>query len=153
MDPYAEQDAPPPRSHKGCLWGCLGTLIAAVVVIAAVFTYGAWYLYKGFADDPRIQTIAAAVRANDEAVGVLGHDIKVMAVERQTYDFSTGKGGSASYTLKMVGSNGEAEVNAELDVTRKDATIKSLVLIDSEGHSHYLVGGPPANPMMIQNSI
>lgn len=153
MDPYAEQELPPPRSHKGCLWGCLGTLIAVAVVIAAVFSYGAWYLYKGFSDDPRIQTIAAAVRANDEAVGVLGHDIKVMAVNRQTYDFSTGKGGTASYSLKMVGSNGEAEINAELDITKSETKIKSLVLVDSDGHSHYLVGAAPANPMMMQNSI
>lgn len=153
MDPYAEQQVPPPRSHKGCLWGCIGTLIAVVVVIAAVFSYGVWYFYKGFSNDPRIQTIVTVVKASDEAASVLGHDIKVMAVKRQTYNYATGKGGTASYTLTMVGSNGQGDVNAELDVTKSESKIKSLILIDSEGHAHYLVGSPPPNPMMIQNSI
>ncbi len=154
MDPYAEPDeaAPPPRPQRGCLWGCLGTLIAAVVVIAAVYSYGAWYLFKGFSNDPRIQAVAAAVKANDEAVSVLGRDIRVMAVKKQTYEHSTGKGSIASYTLTVVGSNGEAEVMADLDVSAEPAKITSLVLTDSDGHRHYLIGGAPPNPMM-QNSI
>jgi hypothetical protein len=134
------------------LWGCLGALIAAVIVIAAVYSYGAWYLFKGFANDPRIQTVTAVVKADAEAVSVLGRDIKVMAVKRQTYDISTGKGGTASYTLTMVGSNGEGEVTAELDITGEQSKIRSLVLTDSEGHAHYLVGAPPPNPLM-QDSI
>jgi hypothetical protein len=154
MDPYAEQkdQVPPPRAHQGCLWGCLGTLIAAVVVIAAVYSYGAWYLYKGFSRDARIQTIVEVVNHSAEATAVLGHNISVHGVEWQTYDYSTGKGGTATYVLNVIGSNGEGKVKAELDITGPKVKVTSLVLTDSEGHVHYLVGAAPPNPMM-QNSI
>ena len=154
MDPYAEQQDlnPPPRSRGGCLWGCLGTLIAAVVVIAAVYSYGAWYLYKGFSHDARIQTIVEVVNHSEEAKAVLGRNISVHSVERQTYDTSTGKGSTATYVLNVIGSNGEGKVKAELDISGPKAKITSLVLIDSEGHAHYLVGAAPPNPMM-QDSI
>lgn len=154
MDPYAEQQDPnpPPRARGGCLWGCLGTVLAAAIVIAALFSYGAWYLYKGFSNDPRIQTIIEVVNHSEEAAAVLGNNISVHGVERQTYDSSTGKGSIATYVLNVIGSKGEGKVTAELDITGPNTKIKSLVLTDSEGQAHYLVGAAPPNPMM-QNSI
>lgn len=154
MDPYAEQEDqnPPLRAHRSCLWGCLGTVIAAVVVIAAVYSYGAWYFYRGFSDDPRIQMVMDVVRKNDEAASVLGKNISPQGRERYTYDYATGRGGTATYILKVVGSNGEGRLKAELDISGASTKIKSLVLIDSDGHPHYLVGAAPPNPLM-QNSI
>jgi predicted RNase H-related nuclease YkuK (DUF458 family) len=152
MDPYAQQDQPP-RQRRGCLWGCLGTAIAVAVVIAAVFGYGAWYFYKGFSNDERIQTIVEALNRSEEAHGVLGRGIRAMEVQIHTYDYSTGKGGTATYVIKVVGSNGDGEVKADLDVTGAKAKIKTLVLTDAEGRAHYIVGGPPPNPMMQENSI
>jgi hypothetical protein len=76
----------------------------------------------------------------------------VHGVERQTYDYSTGKGGTATYVLNVIGSNGEGKVKAELDITGPKAKVTSLVLTDSEGHAHYIVGAAPPNPML-QNSI
>ena len=154
MDPYAEQEqTPPPRPRRGCLWGCLAALVAAVVVIAAVFGYGAWYFYKGFSNDARIQTIVEALNHSDEAGTVLGHDIKAMQVHIHTFDYSTGKGGTATYVIKVIGSNGEGEAKADLDISGDKAQIKSLVLTDTEGRAHYIIGEPPPNPMMQQNSI
>ena len=153
MDPYAEQEeASPPRPRRGCLWGCLGGLIAAVVIFVAVFGYGAWHFYSIFGNDARIQTVMETVRKSDEAASVLGRNIKVLEVETQTFDYATGRGGTATLLLKVAGSNGEGEVKADLDITGKAAKIKSLVLTDSEGRPHYLIGEPPPNPLM-QNSI
>ena len=153
MDPYAEpeQTLPPPR-HHGCLWGCVGVLIAAVVVVAAVFGFGAWHFYSIFGNDARIQVVMETVRKSDEAAIVLGRNIKVLEVETQTFDYATGRGGTATLVLKVAGSNGEGEVKADLDITGKAAKVKSLVLTDSEGRAHYLIGAPPPNPMM-QDSI
>jgi predicted RNase H-related nuclease YkuK (DUF458 family) len=152
MDPYAEQDQPA-RPRRGCLWGCLAALVAAVVIVVAVFGYGAWYFYKGFSNDQRIQTIVDALNQSDEAGAVLGRGIKAMQVHIHTFDYSTGKGGTATYVIKVIGSNGEGEVKADLDIGGDKAEIKSLVLTDAAGSPHYIVGEPPPNPMMQQNSI
>lgn len=152
MDPYAAQEPPPPRNRRGCLWGCLGTLIAVAVVVTAVFSYHAWYFYKGFNNDPRIQAVMDIVKKSNEAASVLGKNISVQGSTLQTYSYETGRGGNASYVLKVVGSQGDGEVRAELDITGSDAKVKSLILIDHDGNEHYLVGTPPPNPMM-QNSI
>jgi len=152
MDPYSEQQETPARPRSGCLWGCLGALIAASVVVVAVFGYGAWYFYKGFSSDSRIQAVVQAVRADSQAAAVLGNNIKVLEVELHTYDYATGRGGTASYILKVAGSRGSGELKADLDITGHDSKIKLMVLTDSEGRTYYLVGNPPPNPMM-QNSI
>jgi hypothetical protein len=150
MDPYAEQ--PPVRQRNGCLWGCIGTGIAAVIVIAAVFGYGAWYFYKGFSNDERIQTVLEMVQHDARAAAVLGRNIKVLEVQMHTFDYSTGQGGTATYVLKVAGSAGQGELKANLDITSSDVKIKLLILTDRTGQAYYLVGTPPPNPLM-QNSI
>ena len=154
MDPYAEQDQPaaPPRPRRGCLWGCLGTMVAAVVVIVAVFSFGAHHFFGKLNDDAQVQTIMAALNRSDEATSVLGRNITPLNKESHTYSYATGRGGTASYVLNVAGSNGQGVVEAELDVTGPTAKIKTLVLIDAEGHPHTIVGTPPTNPLM-QNSI
>ena len=152
MDPYTEQPQTPEHHHNSCLWGCIGTLIAAVVVVAAVFSYGAWYFYKGFSSDARVQTVLEFVQHDTRAVALLGRNIKVLEVQMHTFDYSTGKGGSATYVLKVAGTAGEGELKADLDITGGGVTIKLLILTDKRGQEHYLVGTPPPNPLM-QNSI
>lgn len=151
MDPYAEQP-PPVRHHNGCLWGCTGTLIAVAVIVMAVFGYGAWYFYKGFSSDARIQTILETVQRDARAAAILGRNIKVLEVQMHTFDYSTGRGGTASYVLKVAGSAGEGELKADLDISDGGVKIKLLILTDKTGEAHYLVGIPPPNPLM-QNSI
>lgn len=152
MDPYAEQDQPQRRPSHGCMWGCIGSLIAAVVVIVAVFGYGAWYFYQGFNKDARIQTVMDTVRHDPRAERALGHNIKVLSVELQTFDYSTGRGGTARYVLKVTGSKGDGEVKADLDIAAGGTKITLLIVTGKDGEPHYLVGTPPPNPMM-QNSI
>jgi len=152
MDPSAEAEYAPPRRHHGCLWGCLGVLIAVLVIAGAVIGFGYWHFQKGFDSDTRIQAILDAVAHNGEATALLGQHVTVLERERQNYAYATGKGGTASYTLKVTGSAGSGELKADLDITDGKSKIITLVLIDQNGVSHYLVGAPPPNPMM-QNSI
>jgi hypothetical protein len=153
MDPTAEQqNLPPARPHHGCLYGCLGALIAVVVLIAAIYSFSAHYFFKVLDNDSQIKTIVATLNQNPEALSVLGRNITVMSRERVSFHSETGQGSMASYTLKVVGSNGEGEAKADLDVSGGKTTITSLVLTDAQGRDHYIVGAAPASPMM-QNSI
>lgn len=151
MDPYAEQQQPP-RPHRGFLWGCGVTLIAAVVITVAVFSYGAWHFFGILDNNAHIQLIVDAMNRSDEATAVLGTKIKVMESEQQTFSYATGKASTATYVLKVVGSNGAGEVKADLDTSAGKTKIKTLVLTDAAGRIHYIVGEAPPNPMM-QNSI
>ena len=149
MDPYAE---PPPRRRSGCFWGCLGTLAALVLVIAGVFTFGAWHFYKSFENDARVQAIMETLRHDGRAGLVLGDDIKLLELEKHTYTYASGHGGTASYVLRVVGSKGEGEVRVTLDVKDDGAKVTLMILTGKDGKPHYLVGTPPRNPMM-DNSI
>ncbi|HUO98771.1 MAG TPA: cytochrome c oxidase assembly factor Coa1 family protein [Rhizomicrobium sp.] len=147
MDPY-QQQPPPPRQSHGCLWGCLGTVIAIVVVVAGVFGFGAWYFYKGFEHDSRIQAVMQTVRNDPRAEAVLGKNIKLLQVEVHTFDYSTGRGGTASYVLRLSGSQGEGDLKVNLDITGNGTKITLMILTGKDGQKHYLKGAPPPNPMM-----
>jgi hypothetical protein len=153
MDPTAEQqNLPPSRPRRGCLYGCLGALVAVVVVIAAVYTFSARYFFKVLDNDAQIKTIVATLNQSPEAVSVLGRNIAVMSRERVSFHSETGVGSTASYTLKVVGSNGDGEAKADLDVAGGKPKITSLILTDAQGRDHYIVGAAPPSPLM-QNSI
>ncbi|GAA0565145.1 hypothetical protein GCM10008942_11870 [Rhizomicrobium electricum] len=127
-------------------------MVAIVVVVAAVYTFSARYFFKVLDNDAQIKTIVATLNQNPEAQSVLGRNITVMSRERVSFHSETGVGSTASYTLKVVGSNGEGEAKANLDVAGGKAKITSLVLTDAQGRDHYIVGAAPPSPMM-QNSI
>ena len=147
MDPYSQQQ-PASRRSNGCLWACLGTVIAAAVIVVGVFGFGAWYFYKGFERDSRVQFILQTVRDDPRAQAVLGKNIKLLQMEIHTFDYSTGKGGTASYVLRLAGSEGEGELKVDLDIKRDGPKITLMVLTGKDGREHYLVGAAPPNPMM-----
>lgn len=144
-------EIPVRRSSHGCLWGCLGLVVLAVVVFGGLFGYGAWYFYKGFENDPRLATIMDVVRSNARAEAILGHDIKVLEIEGRTVHLSNGTDNSASFTLRLSGSNGEGKLDAELDLNGKKPKITRMTLIGPDGQEHVLVGKEPDNPMMQQS--
>lgn len=155
MNPYAVEEHA--RPNRSCLWGCLGSLAAVAIVLAAVFGYGAWYFYKGFSGDGRIKTVIAALSHDAQAGEVLGKNIKVMEIELSTFNYSNstdqgGRSGNARYIMKVAGSRGSGEVKADLDVSGHEPKITLMLLIDHEGRTYYLIGTPPPNPML-QNSI
>ena len=150
MNPSYDQ-APPPRRRSGCLWGCLGLLLIIVIGIGGVIGYSAWFLHKNFDNDYRIQTIMAIVRNDSRAAAVLGRNITIMEVESHTFAMTTEAGKTASYTLHLIGSNGEGVLKVDLDLNGKKAKVTLMVLTGSDGHPHTLVGKEPESPL--QQSI
>lgn len=141
-----------PSSHRGCLWGVVGGLIAALVILCAVVGYGAWYFHKGFDRDPRVKVIVAAVAHDGRAAQILGQHITVMQLEHYTYGYASDKGGTATYVLKVTGDHGAGEIQAELDVAGTAPAIRRLSLSDEDGHRYFLIGGAAPTPIQ-QNSI
>lgn len=152
MSAYGQAPEGPAGPKRGCLWGCVGTLIAASLLVAAVLGYGGWYFYKSFSNDSRTQLVLDAARADNRVIEVLGKNVHLEGIETFTYDESTGRGGTATYVLNVAGSRGTGKLHAELDFKGEKTKITQLVLNDSDGRSYYLIGVPPPNPML-QNSI
>jgi hypothetical protein len=146
MEPYYEQDEPPPRRSHGCLWGCLTVLLVAGLVTAALFGYGAWYFFKGFENDTRIQTIMSTVYSDPRAGTVLGRNIRIIDVEKHLYNTSSRGGQKATYTLRLAGTEGEGVLKAYLDLNGPEAKVTLMVLTGTDGHPHYLVGKEPKSP-------
>jgi flagellar basal body-associated protein FliL len=149
MNPSYEQA--PPRRRSGCLWGCLGVLLILVIILGGVFGYTAWFLHKNFDGDSRIQTIMAIVQSDARAAAVLGHNIHIAGVESRTFAMGTGIGKSASYTLRLIGSNGEGVLKVNLDLSGGKTKVTLMILTGSDGHPHTLVGKEPESPL--QQSI
>lgn len=149
---YYQQDSTPARPHRGCLIGALAGVGALIVILGAVIGYGAWYFHQGFDKDPRVKAVLSAAAQNDEAVRLLGKNIKVLELEHYAYGFESGKGSSATYVVKVAGSAGSGELKADLDVSGKTPVVRRLTLVSEDGQAHYLIGDGPPNPFL-QNSI
>jgi hypothetical protein len=147
---YPDQSEPgePRPHHHGCLWGCLGLVLIVGLGIASMLGYSMWYVYTGFKNDPRLQSIMEVVRHDPRAEDVLGRNIHIVEVETHTFAFSTGLGDKATYTLRLAGSSGDGELKVDMDLSKKPAKVTVMVLTGEDGHPHYLVGGEPKSPMM-----
>jgi hypothetical protein len=150
MNPPYDQ-APPRRRSGGCLWGCLGLLLIVAIVLGGVFGYSAWFLHKGFENDSRIQTIMAIVQSDARAEAVLGRNIHIAGIESQTFAMGTGIGKSASYTLRLIGSDGEGVLKVNLDLSGGKTKVTLMILTGTDGHPHTLVGKEPESPMQQQS--
>jgi hypothetical protein len=149
MNPSYEEA--PPRRRSGCLWGCLALVLIVVVGFGGFFGYSAWFLHRGFDNDSRIQTIMALVHNDERAAAVLGHNIRVVEVESRTFAMGTGIGKSASYTLRLVGSDGEGVLKADLDLSGGKTKVTLMILTGTDGHPHTLVGKEPESPLEQQS--
>lgn len=146
MDPYAENDQPPPRRRRGCL-GCLGVLFGSVLVVAAVFAIGSWYFYYSLEHDDRLAGIMQTVRADAGAQALLGDNIHILEVERHTFNYTAAAGHTATYTLHIAGTYGEGELKVNLDLNGDHAKVTLIVLTGSDGHPHVLTGNEPKSPL------
>jgi hypothetical protein len=151
MNPSYEEGQPPRRRSGGCLWGCLALVLIVVVGLGGVVGYSAWFLHKSFDNDSRIQTIMAIVRNDARAAAVLGRNIKIMEVESHTFAMTTESGKTASYRLRLVGSDGEGVLEVNLDLNHGKTKVTLMILTGSDGHPHTLVGKEPDSPL--QQSI
>lgn len=151
MNPPYEECPPPRRRSGGCLWGCLGLVLIVVVGLGGIVGYSAWFLHKGFENDSRLQTIMAIVRHDVRAEAVLGRNIHIAGVESHTFMMETGAGKSASYTLRLIGTDGEGVLKVDLDLNGGKTKVTLMVLTGADGHPHTLVGKEPESPL--QQSI
>jgi hypothetical protein len=149
MHPSVEEV--PPRRRSGCLWGCLGLLLIVVVGIGGIFGYSAWLLHRSLDNDSRLQTIMAIVRDDSRAATVLGRNIRIMKVESHTFAMTTGTGKTASYTLRLIGSDGKGVLKVDLDLNRGKTKVILMVLTGTDGHPHTLVGKEPDSPLQQQS--
>jgi hypothetical protein len=148
MESYYQQDEPAPRRKRSCLWGCLTALLVAALAGAALFGFGAWHFYRNLENDDRIQTAMAIVYGDPRTEMVLGRNIKVIDIEKHTYNYASGSGRTATYTLRLAGSEGEGELKVYFDLNGPKAKVTLMVLTGTDGHPHYLVGKEPKSPMM-----
>ena len=151
MEPSYQEDRPA-RRRSTCLWGCLGFVLIVVVGLGGVVGYSAWYLHKTFVNDTRLQTIMAIVSRDARAQAVLGRNIMFTKVDSHTFVKSKGAGKTASYTLRLIGSNGEGVLKADFDLRGGKTTVTSMVLTGTDGHPHTLVGKEPES-LLQQQSI
>jgi hypothetical protein len=149
MDPSVEEV--PPRRRSGCLWGCLAVALIVVVGIGGVFGFSAWFLHKTFDNDSRLQTIMAVVQNDARAAAVLGRNIHIAGVGSRTFAMGTGIGKSASYTLRLIGTDGEGVLKVNLDLNGGKTKVTMMILTGSDGHPHTLVGKEPESPMQQQS--
>ena len=149
MNPSYEEV--PPRRRSSCLWGCLALVLIIVVGVGGIFGYSAWFLHKSFDNDSRLQTIMAIVRDDSRAAAVLGRNIHIVEVESRTFAMGTGIGKSESFTLRLIGTNGEGVLKAHLDLNGGKTKVILMVLTGTDGHPHTLVGKEPESPL--QQSI
>ena len=149
MNPSYEE-APPRRRRSGCLWGCLALVLIIVVGIGGFIGYGTWVLHRTIDNDSRLQTIMAIVRDDSRAAAVLGRNIKIVEVESHTFAMTTETGKTASYTLRLIGSDGEGVLKVDLDLNGGKTKVILMVLTGTDGHPHTLVGKEPESPMQQQ---
>ena len=149
MDPSVEEV--PPRRRSGCLWGCLAVVLIIVVGIGGIVGYGTWVLHRTVDNDPRLQAIIAIVRDDSRAAAVLGRNIKIVEVESHAFAMTTETGKTASYTLRLIGSDGEGVLKVDLDLNGGKTKVILMVLTGTDGHPHTLVGKEPESPMQQQS--
>lgn len=152
MDQPVEETSTPRKPSHGCLWGCLGLAAVVVAIVAGLFSYSTWWLYKGFENDSKISAIMQVVRNDARAEAVLGRNIHIVQIESHTYHRTTGQENDATYTLRLVGSEGDGELVTRFDLNGPKPKIVQMVLTGRDGHPHTLVGKEPQSPM-IQQSI
>ena len=134
------------RSH-GCLWSCVGLVVAAVVLVGGLALYGGWFFSQGFRHDRNLETAMAAVRVNPVAHAVLGDGIAVESMQSETFSAITGKGKTVSYTVKLKGNRAEGQLHVMLHSAGGDMKIVSMILTgpDNERYNLTAPGTAPAS--------
>ena len=133
-------------SGHGCLWGCL---IAAVIAIAAVvgaMSYGGWWLFSGFKNDPTLHTVMDTVNGDRIAHAVLGDNIEITSLASSSFNSDTTTGTHASYVARVKGSKGEGTLAITADTVSGRTRITSIVLTGPDGSTYDLTTSRPEVP-------
>ena len=137
---------PPPRSGHGCLWGCLIAAVIAIVAIVGAMSYGGWWLYSGFRNDPTLHAVINTVNGDQIARAVLGDNIQITYLESSNIaeDLATGK--HASYVAHLRGTKGEGTLAVTVDATGDRTHITSMILTGPDGRTYDLTHTQPMAP-------
>jgi hypothetical protein len=135
-----DQPLPPPRRSHGCLWGCLGVILLAVLLGGGSLLWTGWWVYEGFKPDPAMERVLTAVRTNPTAHDVLGDNIKVLDVqsERFTAMFGVHREKSATYTAELEGSKGRGQLHVTLHATGGTMKVVTMILTGPDGTRYNL---------------
>lgn len=127
-----------PRSH-GCLWGCLAVLLVIFLPVVLAGSYGAWFLWQGFRNDPVMRTVSELVRHDGLAHQVLGDDVHVTGMEGNVFSYAPGLGSRSAYELRLSGRKGDGILEVEADTDRGHVTVRSMILTASDGGRYDLL--------------
>ncbi len=135
-----DQPIPPPRRSHGCLWGCLGVVLLAILLGGGAMLWSGWYVYQGFKSDPAMQTVVAIVQSNRTARDVLGDNIAVLDVQSERFTATLGQHNekSATYTAQLQGSKGRGELHVTLHATTGALKVVSMILTGPDGTRYNL---------------
>jgi hypothetical protein len=138
---------PPPRRSHGCLWGCLGAALLAIIVIGGSVGYFGWYLYSGFKSDATLQTVMHVVSGDQVAHAVLGDNITITNLESSSVNADL-SGKTNSYVAHLKGSKAEGTLAVTVVTTHGGKpAITTLLLTGPDGHQYNLqTGGEGAVP-------
>jgi hypothetical protein len=138
---------PPPRRSHGCLWGCLGAALLAIVVIGGSIGYFGWYLYSGFKSDATLQTVMRVVSGDQIARAVLGDNITITNLNSSSVNADL-SGKTNSYVAHLKGSKAEGMLAVTVITPHGGKpAITTLLLTGPDGHQYNLqTGGEGAVP-------
>jgi hypothetical protein len=127
----------PPRSHHGCLWGCLAVLAFIFLPILLAGGYGAWFLYQGYQRDPVLAGVVELVRKDGMAETVLGENIHVTGIEGGMFSYMWGGGETGgSYVVDLEGSKARGALHVTARTANGRLTVQDMIL-DGPGGARY----------------
>ena len=138
---------PAPRgSGHGCLWGCLIAALIAIAAIVGAMSYGGWFLFSGFKNDPALHAVMDTVNGDRIARAVLGDNIEITSLESSSFNSDVTTGKHASYVARVKGSKGEGTLAITVDTVSGQIHVTSVVLTGPDGSTYDLTTSQPATP-------
>ena len=141
---------PPPRSNRGCLWGCLAVLAFIFLPVLLAAVTGGWFFYQGYRRDSVLQAVVQLVRRDGMAEAVLGENIHVTRIEGGALSYMWGSSESGgSYVVDLAGSKGQGALHVTAFSRRGRLSVESMILDGPHGDHYDLlhhVTQPGGNP-------
>ncbi len=142
-----------PRGH-GCLWGCLAVALLVSLPFIFAWSYGNWFLWRGFRDNAVMRAAISMTERDALARRVLGRPVIVTGMEGSFFSFATGVGARNEFVLKVEGPRGEGRLAVTAHTERRQPRIDALKLTGPDGQEYDLLhhaplpsGGNDATPI------
>lgn len=130
----------------GCLWGCLGVALLVSLPFIFAWSYGSWFLWRGFHDTAIARAAIEMTERDRLARRVLGRPILVTGMEGSAFSFATGVGARNQFVLRLEGPRGQGRLAVTAHTEGREAKIDSLMLTGPDGQKYDLLHhAPPPN--------